>query len=100
MYFSTQLYFPQTFTKLIIRTFLGDPIVSKEQTAINAIVNNFNLMSISSECLIDVKSEKKATNAKNKFVKDVCKYALYAKGVFCWVLEYGIWNFCTLYSCV
>ena len=54
-------------------------------------------MSISSECLIDVKSEKKATNTKHKFVKDVCKYALYAKGVFLLgihgiytVLEYGI----------
>ena len=51
-------------------------------------------MSISSEGLIDVKSGKKATNTKNKFVKDVCKYALYAIGVFLLgiytALEYGI----------
>ena len=57
-------------------------------------MNNFNLMSILSECLIDVKSGKKATNTKNKFVKDVCKYALYAIGVFLLgiytALEYGI----------
>ena len=38
------------------------------------------------------KAEKKATNTKNKFFKDVCKYALYAIGVLgiYTALEYGI----------